>query len=100
MGIEKFAALSDGSIIGNPRHLQKTEKKIRRVQRNLSRKKKGSRNRIKAKKKLAKPHTKIRNQRMDFLHKVSREIADKYKVIAVEDLNIKGMVKTITLQKG
>ncbi|AOQ23145.1 IS200/IS605 family transposase ISMma22 [Moorella thermoacetica] len=99
-GLEKFAALSDGSIIENPRHLRKTEKRLKHAQRNLSRKVKGSRNREKARQKLARLHAKIHNQRRDFLHKQSRRLVETYGLIAVEKLNIKGMVKNHRLAKS
>jgi len=99
-GLEKFAALSDGSIIENPRHLRKTEERLKRVQRELSRKEKGSRNRERARRKLAKLHAKVRSQRMDFLHKQSRKLVNTYSLIAVEELNIKGMAKNHHLAKS
>ncbi|MBO8129198.1 MAG: IS200/IS605 family element transposase accessory protein TnpB [Peptococcaceae bacterium] len=91
--LEKFAALSDGSIIENPQYLRNTEKKIKHAQRHLSRKQKGSRNRAKARLKLAKLHAKVRNQRRDFLHKEARKLVSNYSFIAVEKLNVKGMVQ-------
>lgn len=99
-GLEKFAALSDGSIIENPKHLRKTEKHLKHAQRSLSRKEKGSRNREKARRKLAKLHAKVCNQRKDFLHKQSRRLVNTYSLIATEDLNIKGMVKNHRLAKS
>lgn len=99
-GLEKFAALSDGSIIENPRHLRKTEKRLKHAQRNFSRKKKGSRNREKARRKLAKLHVKVFSQRRDFLHKQSRRLVETYSLIAVEKLNIKGVVKNHRLAKS
>lgn len=100
VGLEKFAALSDGSIIENPRHLRKTEERLKRAQRELSRKEKGSRNRERVRRKLAKLHAKVRNQRMDFLHKQSRKLVNTYSLIAVEELNIKGMVNNHHLAKS
>ncbi|MBO8167873.1 MAG: transposase [Thermoanaerobacteraceae bacterium] len=69
---EKFAACSDGKTVTNPRHLQKTEEKLKHAQKALSRKQKNSNNCRKQKLKLAKLHARIRNQRRDFLHKQSR----------------------------
>lgn len=100
VGLEKFAALSNGENIKNPRHLIKTERKLKRAQRNFSRKQKESRNREKAKQKLAKLHAKVRDQRRDFLHKVSRELVNAYAFIAVENLNIRGMVRFHRLAKS
>jgi len=100
VGIKFFATLSDGSVIDNPKYLIQSEKKLKNKQRCLSRKKKGSANRKKARKIVAKLHCKIRNQRSDFHHKVSRSIIDNYGFIAVEDLNIKGMVRNHYLAKS
>ena len=100
MGIKSFAVLSDGEVIENPKYLRKAEKKLISKQRRHSKKKKGSHNRKKARIKLAKLHCKVRNQRYDFHHKISRKIVDTYGYIAVEDLNIKGMVKTHHLAKS
>jgi len=99
-GLEKFSALSNGSLIENPRYLRKTEERLKHAQRNLSRRKKGSRNREKARRKLAKLHAKVCNQRRDFLHKQSRRLVKTYSLIAVEELNIKGMVKNHHLAKS
>lgn len=99
-GLEKFATLSDGSTIENPRHLRKTEERLKHAQRELSRKEKGSRNRERARRELAKLHAKVRNQRLDFLHKQSRKLVNTYSLIAVEELNIKGMAKNHHLAKS
>lgn len=100
VGINAFAVLSDGTVIENPKHLRKAEKKLMRKQRRLSARKKGSANRRKARKVVAKIHRKIRNQRADFHHKLSRAIVDRYGLIAVEDLNIQGMVRNHHLAKS
>lgn len=100
VGLEKFAALSDCNTINNPRYLRRTEKRLKHAQRSLSRKQKGSRNREKARIKVAKLHTKVRNQRKDFLHKESRKLVNSHCLIAVEDLNVKGMVKNHHLAKS
>jgi len=100
VGLDKFTSLSDGSAIENPRHLRKSEEKLKHAQRNLSRKQKGSRNREKSRLKVARLHAKIRNQRRDFLHKESRRLVNAYSLIAVEDLNIKGMVRCHHLAKS
>lgn len=99
VGIKSFAVLSDGSTIDNPRHLIKSEKQLKSKQQQLSNKVKGSSNRNKARQRVAKLHAKVRNQRSDFHHKVSRKIIDTCGFIAVEDLNIKGMVKNHRLAK-
>lgn len=79
---------------------RKTEKKLKHAQRSLSRKQKSSRNREKSRLKVAGLHAKIRNQRRDFLHKESRRLVNAYSLIAVEDLNIKGMVRCHHLAKS
>lgn len=99
VGLENFATLSSGETINNPRYLIQSENKLKKIQRRLSRKKIKSKNRIKSKFKVAKQHIQIANQRNDFLHKLSRNLIMNYGVIAVEDLNIKGMVYNKYLAK-
>jgi putative transposase len=93
VGLEAFATLSTGEKIQNPRFFRKSEKKLKRLQRRLSRKQKGSQNRKKAVKKLARQHEKIKAQRQDFAHQLSRSLANRFGLIAVEDLNIKGLAR-------
>ncbi len=100
VGIENFAVLSNEERIENPRFLIKNEKKLAKLQRRLSRKKKGSANRRKARFKVARLHQKIFNQRQDFLHKTSFNIIKQFKIISVEDLKIRNMVKNYHLAKN
>jgi len=100
VGIEKFAALSDGTLIYNPKFFRKSEAKLKHEQRKLSRKKKGSNSRKKQRHKLAKIHQKVKNQRKDFLHKESRKLVENYDIIVFEDLQIKNMVKNHHLAKS
>jgi putative transposase len=93
LGLSKLAVASDGSIIANPHHIKKHERKLALLGRRLSRKKKGSRNRWKAKVKLARAYEKLGNSRRDFLHKTSRNLVNRYSLISLENLNIKGMVQ-------
>ena len=93
LGIKDFATFSDGSKVANPKHLLSSMKKLKRLQRQLSRKKKGSKNRNKARIKLARLHSKIANQRSDFLHKLSTQIVNENQVICVEDLAVKEMLQ-------
>jgi len=93
MGIKFFLSDSDGRQIENPKFYKKTLERIKIAQRKLSRKKKGSNNCKKQILRLAKLHQRLTNQRDDFLHKLSRFYVDNYDLIAVEDLNIKGMSK-------
>lgn len=99
VGIEKFATFSNGDMIKNPRFILKSEKKLSKCQRRLSRKKKGSNNRRKARIRVARTHEKITNQRQDFLHKTSRNIANNYGLIGVENLSINNMVRNHCLAK-
>jgi len=99
LGIENVVTLSNGEFVSNPRHIVQSEKQLKFLQRRLSRKVKGSANRRKARFKVARLHNKIANQRSDFLHKLSRKIVTSYSFIAVEDLNIKGMVRNHCLAK-
>ncbi len=93
LGLLHFATLSDGSTIDNPRYYRKAEKKLERLQQALSRKKRGSHRRKKAAGQVAKAHRKIRNQRMDFLHKESRKLVDAYGTIVFEALQPANMSK-------
>lgn len=100
LGIKDFAITSDGDKISNPKYLAKSEKKIIKLQRQLSRKSSGSNNRNKARIKVARAWEKINNQRTDFLQKLSTELIRKYDIICLEDLNVSGMVKNHCLAKA
>ncbi len=100
VGIESFYADSEGNKVDNPRWFRKSEEKLRFLQRQHSRKKKGSKNRKKSRFKIAKLHEKIVSQRNDFLHKQSRKLADDYFLIAVEKLSIKNMLNNRYLAKS
>ena len=100
LGIDKLAVLSNGRIFENPKTTKKYEKRLRRLNKSLARKKKGSSNREKAKKKLGLLHSRIRNVRKDFLHKLTSYLADNYSDICIEDLNTSGMVKNRRLAKS
>jgi putative transposase len=100
VGINNFAVLSDGNIIENPKFLKKSEKRLRRRQRKLSSKQKGSQNRNKQRVIVAKQHRKIREQRKDFQHKESRKIVNNYDLIVFEDLRILNMMKNHKLAKS
>jgi len=100
LGIKDFAITSNGETIENPKYLSKLEKKLKREQRKLSKKKKGSKNRNKQRVKLNVVHEKIANQRNDFLHKTSTKLIRENQIICFEDLNVKGMVKNHNLAKA
>ena len=100
LGIDKLAVLSNGRIFENPKTTKKYEKRLRRLNKSLARKKKGSNNREKAKKKLGLLHSRIRNVRKDVLHKLTSYLADNYSDICIEDLNTSGMAKNRRLAKS
>ncbi|HLS09185.1 transposase [Lentibacillus sp.] len=75
VGIQKFAVLSDGTTVGNPKFLLKEEKKLKRAQKKLSSMKQGSNNWKKQRQKVQQLHVKIANQRRDFLHKLSYRLS-------------------------
>ncbi|GFP24634.1 putative transposase [Candidatus Hakubella thermalkaliphila] len=100
VGIKSFCLDSEANQIQNPKHLEKSLKLLRRRQRSLSRKKKGSRRRNKARILVAKAHEKVVNQRKDFLHKVANLYIKAYNTIYVEDLNIKGMIRNRYLSRS
>lgn len=100
VGIRHFLVDSQGRRIENPKYLRKSETTLRRRQRSLARKKKGSHRREKTRLEVAKAHEKVSDQRRDFLHKVANYYIIRFNKIYIEDLNIKGMVKQRTLSKS
>ena len=97
LGLEHFAIITNdfGTYkVEHPKYLRKVEKRLKKLQRDLSRKQKGSKNYLKTKLKLAKLHTYISNTRNDFLHKLSKTIIDENQVVVVENLNVKGLLKS------
>lgn len=100
LGIKEFAITSYGEMIENPKYLRKSEQRLRKLQKDLSRCKKGSKNRNKARIKVAKEHEKIANQRKDFLHKLSHKMINKSQVIALETLKVKNMMGNHKLAKS
>ena len=100
VGIKSFAVLSNGKTLDNPKYLVKSEEKLSKKQKGLSSKKKGSNNRKKARRAVARAHKKVYSQRKDFQHKQSRRLVDNYGYIAVEDLQIRNMVRNHHLSKS
>lgn len=94
LGLKSFLVTSDGEAVEPPKHFQKSEKKLAKLQRRMSRKKKGSKNRHKARLKVARLHRKIANQRRDFHHKTALDLVQKHGDIAHEKLNVKGIART------
>jgi putative transposase len=93
MGISSLIATSDGDKISNPKHFKRLRKQLKKAQKVLSRKQKGSKNRQKARLKVAKVHGQISDSRKDFLHKLTTQLVRENQTIVVEDLAIKNMVK-------
>jgi len=100
VGLKEFATLSDNIVIHNPRYLNKKLKKLKREQRWLSRKSKGSQNRKKQITKVQIVHRKVSNTRQDFLHKITTNMIAKYSGVVLEDLNISGMMKNSKLARS
>ncbi|MBQ8218917.1 MAG: transposase [Bacilli bacterium] len=99
LGIKKLLTLSDGIVVENNKYIEKYEKRIKRIQRELSRKVKRSNNYYKCKKKLAILHSKLKNARNYYLHNITKKITDEYDIITCEKLNIQNMLKEHNLSK-
>lgn len=102
LGIKDFAVLSDGIRIVNPKYLKKKLNRLKKIQRRHSRKVKGSSNRKKHRITLAKQHLKVKNQRQDFLHKLTHSLTHKNQVstICIEDLAVSNMIKNHCLAQS
>ncbi len=100
MGITDLVITSDGKKYENKKYFVKSQNILKKLQRRLSKKRKGSNNRQKAKLKVQRLHTKVSNQRKDYLHKISNEITNQYDIIVLETLNIRGMIKNRRLAKS
>jgi putative transposase len=93
LGVSHLATLSNGVMIEHPRYHRRAKKKLEQAHQAVSRGKKGSHRRTKAKKQLGKAYRKVRNQRRDFLHKESRKLVNQYQVIVFEDIKIGNLTK-------
>ncbi|MGZ3623945.1 MAG: IS200/IS605 family element RNA-guided endonuclease TnpB [Ktedonobacteraceae bacterium] len=100
LGLKEFVILSKGEKVGNPKFFQKDEKKLAKAQRRHARKQKGSKNRAKARKKVARIHARIAERRRDFLHQLSTRLIRENQTICVETLAVKNMVKNHRLAKA
>ena len=100
LGVKDIAITSDGYKFANPRWIHKSEKKLKRLNRELSRRKRASKRRERTRLRLARQHDRVANQRKDWLHKITTYLVRKYDVIALEDLNVRGMVKNHNLAKA
>ncbi len=94
LGLKDFAVLSDGTRIAPPKFYRAGERKLRKASKALSRKQKGSKNRDKARRRLNRVHAKVRNQRQDWLHKLTTGLVTRYDGLCIEDLSLKGMART------
>ena len=100
LGVKRLATLSVGEGVPNPRHLKRCLKKLKRLQRMVSRRQKAGKNRKKAVRKLAKLHRQIKQQRHDTLHQVTTRLAKTKSVLVIEDLNVSGMLKNRRLAQA
>lgn len=100
LGIKEFCITSNGQIIKNPKYLKKSLNKLAKLQRELSRKSKGSSNRNKARLKVARLQERICNQRKDFLQKLSTKLIKENDIICIEDLQVKNMIKNHKLAQS
>ncbi len=100
VGIHVLATLSDGKTFENPRTLLGAERKLKRLQKSVSRKRKGSKNRQKSVRKLAKVHARVANLRENVLHEISCAISKRFGIVGMEDLNAEGMGRNRCLAKA
>jgi putative transposase len=100
LGIKTLATLSDGTTFANPRALKHAQKKLKRLERQKSRRKLGSKNRKKTCRKLAKQHARVANLRKDASHKLTSSLCKNHALVAIEDLHVAGMVKNHKLAQA
>ncbi|WP_292490146.1 IS200/IS605 family element RNA-guided endonuclease TnpB [Methanoculleus sp. 10] len=100
MGLKHYAVFSTGEKVENPKYLRNAQTRLAVLQRRLDRKQKGSRNRNKARLKVARCHQKIADQRKDFQHQLSSRLVRENQALAVESLNVDGMVKNHSLARS
>ena len=93
-GLKQFATLSTGQVYETQRHFRQSERRLRGLQRNLARKKKFSQNWRKQKPKVGRAMERVANQRADFLHKFTTEVVRSHAVVCIEDLNLRGLMRT------
>ena len=100
LGLKALFVTAEGEQIDNPRHTAKYAARLAKAQRALSRKQRGSKNRAKARQKVARLHTKIADTRLDGLHKLSRRVINENQVVCVESLAVKNLVRNRRLSKS
>ncbi|MEV7598983.1 RNA-guided endonuclease TnpB family protein [Kitasatospora sp. NPDC089797] len=91
LGLTTYAVMSDGTVIDNPRFLRKAERRLKAAQRELSRKAMGSKNRAKARRKVARAHARVADSRMDWMHKQTTRLIGENQAVYLEDLNVRGL---------
>lgn len=99
LGIKSLLTLSNGEVIETPKWLTNNQRRIKKLQKQLSKKVKGSNNRNKTRIRLAKLYERIKNQKQDFLHNLTTKIINENQIIILEDLNVSGMLKNSRLSK-
>lgn len=100
LGVKDIAITSYGCKFANPRWINKSEKKLKRLNRELARRQRASKRRERTRLRLARQHDRVANQRKDWLHKITTYLVRKYDGIALENLNVRGMVKNHNLAKA
>lgn len=100
VGLNHFCTDTDGLHVANPKYYRKAQDELRRKQRKVARRQKGSQRRKKAVKELARAHHRVKNLRLDFLHKTANHYIERYQTICVEKLKIKNMIKNKHLSKS
>src|SRR5260370_12681235 len=100
LGLKSMVITSDGQTYGNPKYFARDEKKLAQAQRRLAKKQKGSKNRAKARRKVARIHTRIADRRRDYQHKLSTRIIHENQVVCVESLAVNNIVKNHSLAKA
>ncbi|MEG3930423.1 MULTISPECIES: transposase [unclassified Microcoleus] len=100
VGLTHFYTDSDGNTVENPRHLRKSERSLKKLNRRLSRTQKGSKNRAKARNRLSRKHLKVSRRRKDFAVKLARCVVQSNDLVAYEDLSVRNMVKNKKLSKS
>ena len=100
LGVKDIAITSDGCKFANPRWIQKSEKKLKRLNREMARRQRASKRRERTRLLLARQHDRVANQRKDWLHKITTYLVRNNDVIALENLNVRGMVKNHNLAKA
>ncbi len=99
-GVESLVTMSDGTRVEHPKFLRRAEKRLKRVQRVFSRKRRGSNNWFRARQRVASQHARVRRQRLDFNHKLSARLTREHSMVAFEDLRVRNMVRNHALAKS